>query len=282
MSSHDETDVAAILEQLRSELRALRAAQHEDQAGTALGAIERELHHCAEQLEIARVVSAHWPLEGRNLYERMWALINKIVRRALRWYINPIVEQQNAFNDAAARALRLLIEAHAELRDQLAELQRNKTIPPPLTDVPASTQLPSHTPTSELQQLIEQHGANEPPTAATQLPSHTPTSELQQLIEQHGANEPPAALPDLALRPWPARVAERAVVKAHWPLEGERPLDQARALTKRALRQYLRWLINPIVEQQNGANAVISAAMAPLIAADGELRARLAALRARR
>jgi hypothetical protein len=254
MSSHDETDVAAILEQLRSELRALRAAQHEDQAGTALGAIERELHHCAEQLEIARVVSAHWPLEGRNLYERMWALINKIVRRALRWYINPIVEQQNAFNDAAARALRLLIEAHAELRDQLAELQRNKTIPPPLTDVPASTQ----------------------------LPSHTPTSELQQLIEQHGANEPPAALPDLALRPWPARVAERAVVKAHWPLEGERPLDQARALTKRALRQYLRWLINPIVEQQNGANAVISAAMAPLIAADGELRARLAALRARR
>jgi hypothetical protein len=251
MPSHDETDVAAILEQLRNELRALRAAQHEEQAGTALSAIEHELHHCAEQLEIARVVSAHWPLEGRTLYGRIWALINKLVRRALRWYINPIVEQQNAFNDAATRTLRLLIEAHAELRDQLAELR-----------------------TRELATPSAPPGVNQPPGQA-------PTSDLQQLIEQQGTNEPPAALPDLALRPWPARVAERAVVKAHWSLEAHSPADQARALAQRAIRQYLRWLINPIVEQQNSANAAMSAAMAPLIAADGELRARLAALRAR-
>jgi hypothetical protein len=115
-------DVAAILETLRAEVRARRAAQGDDDAG--LSAAERELRHAAEELEIARVVSAHWPLEGRTPYERAWALINKLVRRYLRWYINPIVEQQNAYNDASARAIRLLIEANAELRAQVAQLQR--------------------------------------------------------------------------------------------------------------------------------------------------------------
>jgi hypothetical protein len=254
MSSSEETDVAVILEQLRAEVRALRTVQGEGEGGTALGAIERELHRCAEQLEIARVVSAHWPLEGRSLYERAWALINKVVRRALRWYINPIVEQQNAFNDVAARSLRLLIEAHAELRDQIAELHRRELASPPAPPAP-----------------------REPAAAA-----HQPTGDLQQLVERQGRIEAPAALPDLALRPWPARLHERATVSAHWLLEDTRPLARVRIFVKRGLRQYLRWLINPIVEQQNSANAALSVAVAPLIAADGELRARLAGLRARR
>ncbi|NTV63470.1 MAG: hypothetical protein HGA65_08035, partial [Oscillochloris sp.] len=120
----EELDVPTILAALRAEVRAVRAAQGEAEASTALSGIERELHHCAEQLEITRVVSAHWPLEGRSLYERAWALVHKVVRRYLRWYINPIVEQQNAFNDVAARAIRLLIDANAELRDQLADVRR--------------------------------------------------------------------------------------------------------------------------------------------------------------
>ncbi len=114
-------DVAAILEALRAEVRARRAAQGEDEPGA--GGVERELRHALEEIEIARVVSAHWPLEGRGLYERGWALVNKVVRRYLRWYINPIVEQQNAYNDASARAIRLLVEANGELRRELAELR---------------------------------------------------------------------------------------------------------------------------------------------------------------
>lgn len=254
MQNNEAPDVAVILEQLRLELRAQRAAQAGEEAGSTLGALERELQHCAEQLEITRVVSAHWPLEGRSLYERGWVVINKVVRRALRWYINPIVEQQNAFNAAAARSLHLLIEAHAELRDQLAELQRRGLAPPPAA--PAS------------------------PSQA--LPLDTATEQLQGLLERQGRAELRAALPDLGLRPWPLRLRELAVVTAHWPLVGDTALTKARALAQRALRQYLRWMINPIVEQQNGANAALTAALPPLLAADGELRARLAALRSRR
>jgi hypothetical protein len=117
----DALDVAAVLESLRAEVRAARAAAG---AGTPeVGGVEGELRRAAEEIEIARVVSAHWPLEGRSLYERGWALVNKVVRRYLRWYINPIVEQQNAYNDASARAIRLLIEQNAALRRELDALR---------------------------------------------------------------------------------------------------------------------------------------------------------------
>ena len=251
MSNPNENDVATILEQLRTELRALRTHQGEQDGGTALRSMQRELQSCMEQLEITRVVSAHWPLEGRTLYERAWVVINRIVRRGLRWYINPIVEQQNAFNATAARTMQLLVEAYAELNDQLGEQTERSSGRGPLS------------------------------MAGSSLPSDTSTSDLQQLVQEEGVREPPAALTDLTLRPWPAKLREHESIEAHWPIEGTTPLTQARAIAQRGVRQYLRWLINPIVEQQNGANAAISATIPHLIAADAELRAKLANLRAR-
>jgi hypothetical protein len=113
-------DVATVLETLRAEVKAQRATQGDAAADDAL---TRDLRRAAEELEYTRVVSAHWPLEGRSLYERGWAFVNKVVRRYLRWYINPIVEQQNAYNDASARAIRLLIEANSELRGEVTALR---------------------------------------------------------------------------------------------------------------------------------------------------------------
>jgi hypothetical protein len=248
-----------ILEVLRAEVRAQRAAEGAGEAGTTLSAIERELRHCAEQLEITRVVSASWPLDGKSLYERGWVLVHRVVRRALQWYIPPIVAQQNAFNDAVARSVRLLIEANAELRDQLADLRRRIEQPPPAAQLSSS--------------------AGEPQPGPLDA---TPTADLQQLVERSGRAEPPAPLPELGLRPLPAETAAKATVSAHWDLGGDTPLTRARALAQKGIRQYLRWMINPIVEQQNAANATVAAALPPLIAADAELRARVAALRARR
>jgi hypothetical protein len=114
-------DVATILETLRAEVKSQRAAQGDPSATD--DALARAVRRAAEELEYTRVVSAHWPLEGRTLYERGWAFVNKVVRRYLRWYINPIVEQQNAYNDASTRAIRLLIEANAELRAEMAALR---------------------------------------------------------------------------------------------------------------------------------------------------------------
>ncbi|HEX5690859.1 MAG TPA: hypothetical protein VFX76_12690, partial [Roseiflexaceae bacterium] len=95
-------DIGAILETLRTEVRARRLAQGRSEPSAA----ERELSRALDEIELHRVVSAHWPLLGRTLPQRGVALINKLVRRYLRWYINPIVEQQNAYNDAVARTLR--------------------------------------------------------------------------------------------------------------------------------------------------------------------------------
>src|SRR4051812_39428869 len=104
-------DVGAVLAALRHEVRARRQAQAPDPAQSAL---DQQLARCAEQLEITRVVSAHWPLESRTPVARAQNFVNKLVRRALRWYINPIVEQQNAFNEVATRTLRLHVDAYAE------------------------------------------------------------------------------------------------------------------------------------------------------------------------
>ncbi|MCS6883047.1 MAG: hypothetical protein RMK84_18820 [Oscillochloridaceae bacterium] len=226
-------DVAAILEALRAEVRAQWAQRANEEADPALSAIERELRHAAEQLEITRVVSAHWPLEGRTLYERAWILVHKVVRRGLRWYINPIVEQQNAFNDSAARALRLLIESHAELRARIANLERQQA------------------------PLISAGGATPASGSEASAPAPPSPANLSGLIEQ---------------------LERRRTISAHWHLRGAGLPGQARTLAQRAIRQYLRWLINPIVEQQNACNEALAGAMPHLAAAEATLRARLEAV----
>lgn len=57
-----------------------------------------------------------WPSWPRGVWPKIAALAQKIVRRLLRWYINPIVEQQNQFNAAVVRAL-------DELSEQLSQLE---------------------------------------------------------------------------------------------------------------------------------------------------------------
>jgi predicted nucleic acid-binding protein len=77
----------------------------------------------APQLRLREQVSAHWPLGGATLSQRARALVNKLVRRYLRWYINPIVEQQNAANAAFSVALAAMIQVDAERRAEVAALR---------------------------------------------------------------------------------------------------------------------------------------------------------------
>ena len=126
MTLQDE-QLAATLAALRNEVRAARAARP---AGEQSGAA-RELQHAIEELEYTRVVSAHWPLEATSLIGRAWVLVHKLVRRYLRWYINPIVEQQNAYNDTVARALRLLAAEVGALRAEAAAQRDTAQTPTP-------------------------------------------------------------------------------------------------------------------------------------------------------
>ncbi len=263
----DSPDVATLLAAVRAEVQARRQALHSTTSPSSQSALELQLQRNAEQLEITRVISAHWPLESRSPYERAINLINKIVRRALRWYINPIVEQQNAFNDVAARALRLQIEAYAELRAQLAELDRRATHdrdpPLPMTIPPIEASAPSHQ-----DELLP----------STAIPATT--EELQQLVRQHARTEPDAGFADYQLHPLLAQLGVHQQVNAHWPLVGHTPIESAAALAQRLMRRYLRWLINPIVEQQNAFNTALTQTVATLLTADVELRFRLARHRA--
>jgi hypothetical protein len=115
-------DVGAILEALRAELRARRLSQGRAEPGPA----ERELARALDEIELYRVISAHWPLLGKTLPQRAINLVNKLVRRYLRWYVNPIAEQQNAANAAFTVALLRLIALDGERRTEIARTRARR------------------------------------------------------------------------------------------------------------------------------------------------------------
>ena len=99
MSLNGEIEVAQELEQLRNEIKARREKLH----GTELS----ELRALVRQVNEGWNVSAHLPITwgGPPLVGRMLAYAKRVPRLLLRWYINPIVEQQNNYNAAVTRAL---------------------------------------------------------------------------------------------------------------------------------------------------------------------------------
>ena len=131
MAEDDPIDVAAILGQLRAEVRAARGGLSEETAHLALGVDLDELRDSIAEVEALRAVSAHWPIQGQTLRERAVGFVQRIVRRALRWYIDPIVQQQNSYNAAVAHALRLLLDAQLELAREVARLRAASNTAPP-------------------------------------------------------------------------------------------------------------------------------------------------------
>lgn len=95
------------------------------------------------ELERWSTVNAHLPLAATDRLQGALALSRRGMRYLLRWYINPIVEQQNRFNaaavslDALGRAReRELAREVDELRARVAALEERLA----LTHPPA----PSH------------------------------------------------------------------------------------------------------------------------------------------
>ena len=92
---------------------------------------ERLRDHWRGEAERWAAVSAHLPVGGEGRLGAALGLSRKAARYLLRWYINPIVDQQNHFNAALlgldalreARERELLREI-AELRERVAVLER--------------------------------------------------------------------------------------------------------------------------------------------------------------
>ena len=86
--------------------------------------------HWRGELERWSSVSAHLPLPARGPLGAALALSRRTARYLLRWYLNPIVEQQNHFNAAATSLdalddarLRQLEREVRELRARVAALE---------------------------------------------------------------------------------------------------------------------------------------------------------------
>ncbi len=112
----DAQDIAAALDAIRTAVRrnAGYASAAEVPAAGSTSIMASELADLA-------VVSAHLPVTwSRPVIGRGVALAKRGTRLLLRWYINPIVEQQNAFNEAVARAIATLEERQREIERKLA------------------------------------------------------------------------------------------------------------------------------------------------------------------
>jgi 2-polyprenyl-3-methyl-5-hydroxy-6-metoxy-1,4-benzoquinol methylase len=112
----DSSDIQTILANLQEEIRQHRLVLGE------LGAVERPdpLAKVRKHAWVNSHLPIGWPVMPRGIIARIRAYSQKIVRRLLRWYINPIVDQQNAYNAAVTEAL---AQAFAKIEEQAQHLR---------------------------------------------------------------------------------------------------------------------------------------------------------------
>lgn len=213
-------DVAALLADLQQRIQT--NAHASGQANELTKAELTALHEALHELELTRVISAHWPIEGQGVVGRIIAVMQKVTRRLLRWYINPIVEQQNAYNDAVLRTLRLLIDAYQE------QSQAHVQLPP-----------------------------SSPSTGTTVTPIVSDSTQAQQVQQQIAANEAPFSLWEHEVRTGEDARSQIVRIHAHWPLPVRRPIDYVANAVHKGERFLLRWYINPIVDRMNQSNQAI-------------------------
>src|SRR4051812_6653239 len=127
--------VDEILSELREQVRERRARLSLDSSDPhALNLAE--LRRSADAVNDTWFVSAHLPITwDLRVVGRLGAYTKRLVRLLLRWYINPIVEQQNRFNSATARAV-TEINAYQErmtrewqvLEERIAKLEEELSV----------------------------------------------------------------------------------------------------------------------------------------------------------
>ena len=86
-----------------------------------------------DQVHVTARVNPHlpiaWPTWPPGLWPKLVALVQKAVRRMLRWYIDPIVEQQNRFNSAVVKTLDEMWWAISYIERQLSEAEARRDEP---------------------------------------------------------------------------------------------------------------------------------------------------------
>jgi 2-polyprenyl-3-methyl-5-hydroxy-6-metoxy-1,4-benzoquinol methylase len=113
ISSPEEIDVAALFDRLREELR--RGAVHEDSRG-------------AEFASTRALAERFWPVTAeRPAGSGPKGALKRFLRKLMRWYVEPLADDQRVFNDSVLKLVDALSEradASAAAREQAERLVR--------------------------------------------------------------------------------------------------------------------------------------------------------------
>ena len=116
ISSNGEVDVAALFEQLKEEVRRSGAAPGERGVGD-----DEDRLAARGDAERLWPVSADRPLQLRPGFSgRLANPAKAVLRRLMRWYVEPLAYDQRSFN---ASALRLIDDLEARVAELEAELK---------------------------------------------------------------------------------------------------------------------------------------------------------------
>jgi len=114
--------VTTLRRPLAEQVTAIRRAVAERHGVDPDAAPDVSASSAIERAQRQATISAHWGLSsGVPVIGPLIVLGQRALRIGLRWYINPIVEQQNAFNDAAVAALYELELENQRLRRLIHE-----------------------------------------------------------------------------------------------------------------------------------------------------------------
>jgi hypothetical protein len=120
----ESIDVAATIATLRAQAVA---------RGQAMGlSAQTPLDDPLRRAEDLAHISAHFPIMWTiPVVGRGMSLVQRAIRIGLRWYINPIVDQINDFNEATVTALNTLAARQEALAARLAALEAESPNPLP-------------------------------------------------------------------------------------------------------------------------------------------------------
>lgn len=115
ISDEQELDVAAVFERLKQEVRGTGPRLGGDPARTQVRLGVRD------QAERLWPVSAERPLVGKG------GPVKAVLRRLMRWYVEPLAADQRAFNDAALKLIDDLSERVDRLTEAVRELENRSS-----------------------------------------------------------------------------------------------------------------------------------------------------------
>ena len=116
-----DIDIELVAQQLR---QIIDEARHQNAANLSSVAASPACTSAIYDMQHHMFVNAHWdiawPRWPPGVRAKVTALYQKLTRRLLKWYIDPIVSQQNQFNHATLRAVQSILVEVLDMRSAMA------------------------------------------------------------------------------------------------------------------------------------------------------------------